>query len=162
MTYYGYHFEGRLEELIYPGKYRYLIVRLTEDMAARLPFDQHPRLRASGEVNDLPFHGAWVPGGDKLPYLHLSAAFVGELGSAVGDTLDIRFKLEPADLVELPAELTEALSADAEAEAVWQTLTPGKQRGLAYMVGNAKQEVTRRKRAAKLIADLRSGHSDGS
>ena len=92
MTYYDHQFEGRLEELIYPGKYRYLIVRLTEQMAARLPFDQHPRLRASGEINDLPFHGAWMPGGDKLPYLHLSAAFVAELGIAVGDPLDIRFQ----------------------------------------------------------------------
>lgn len=157
MSYYDHAFEGRLEELIYPGKYRYLIVRLTEAMAVRLPFDREPRLRASGEINDLPFHGAWVPGGKKLPYLHLSADFVEELGVAVGDPLEVRFRLEPSDLVEVPADLAAALAADPEAEAVWRALTPGQRRGLAHMVGNAKRAETRAKRAAKLMEELRTG-----
>lgn len=146
MSYYEHTFEGRLEELIYPGKYRYYIVRLTEEMAAELPFDREPRLRASGEINDLPFHGAWVPGGESLPYLHLSADFVADLGVAVGDPLEVRFRLDPSDRVEVCAELFEALSGDPEADTAWETLTPGRRRGLAHMVGSAKREETRRKR----------------
>lgn len=157
MSFYDHAFEGRLEELIYPGKYRYLIVWLTEEMAAGLPVDREPRLRASGEINDLPFHGAWVPGGEKLPYLHLSAAFVAELGARVGDPLEVRFNLEPSDVVEICAELADALAADPDADAVWKGLTPGRRRGLAHMVANAKQEQTRRRRAVKLMQDLRAG-----
>ncbi|TAD86838.1 MAG: hypothetical protein EAZ99_19345 [Alphaproteobacteria bacterium] len=44
----------------------------------------------------------------------------------------------------------------APAVAVWHSLTPGKQRGLAHLVGSAKREKTRRKRADKLMADLRA------
>lgn len=157
MSYYDRAFEGHLEELIYPGKYRYFIVRLSEEMAAELPFDRQPRLRASGEINDLPFHGAWVPAGENLPYLHLSAAFVAELGVRVGDPLEVRFKLEPSDLVEICEALAAALAADPNADAVWQGLTPGRRRGLAHLVGSAKREETRRRRAAKLITDLHEG-----
>jgi hypothetical protein len=157
MSFYEHVFEGRLEQLVFPGKYRYFIVRLPPEVAARLPFDAETRVRASGEINDHPFHGAWVPGGDRPPYLHLSADFVRRLEAAVGDPLEVRFKVEPSDMVEVPAELAEALSADPRAEAVWQGLTPGRRRGLAHMVGSARREETRRKRAATLLADLLAG-----
>ncbi len=157
MSYFDHAFEGPLEELIYPGKYRYFIVRLPQDLAARPPFDTQTRVRASGEVNDLPFHGAWVPGGDRLPYLHLSADFVRTMGVAPGDPLEVRFRVEPEDLVEIPVELDEALRCDPEAEAAWSALTPGRRRGLAHMVGKARLPETRVRRAASLIADLRGG-----
>lgn len=157
MSYYDHAFEGRLEELIYPGKFRYFILRLTAEMAARLPFDREPRLRASGEINDMPFQGAWVPGGNQLPYLHLSTDFVTALGVRVGDPLEVRFRLEPSDYVDICVELAEALAADPDANDLWQSLTPGRRRGLAHAVGTAKREETRRKRTAKLMADLRAG-----
>jgi hypothetical protein len=157
MSYFDHAFEGRLEELIYPDKFRYFVVRLPQELAAALPFDREPRLRASGEINDLPFSGAWMPGGKALPYLHLSARFVATLGVRVGDPLEVRFKLEPSERVDTPAELDDALAGDPEAEAIWQSLTPGRRRGLAYLVGNAQRKETRRKRAAKLMQDLRAG-----
>lgn len=157
MSYFDHSFEGVLEELVYPGKFRYFIVRLTADLAARLPFDTDTRVRVSGEINDLPFHGAWVPAGDKLPYLHLSGDFVGALGLAIGDAMELRFNIASPDTVEMPAELREALSGDPEAAAIWSALTPGRRRGLAHIVGNAKKEETRRKRALKLMDDLRGG-----
>ena len=132
-------------------------MRLTDEMADELPFDREPRLRASGEINDLPFHGAWVPGGESRAYLHLSAGFVADLGVAVGDPLEVRFRLEPTDLVEVCTELAEALAADPDGDAVWQRLTPGRRRGLAHMVRSSKREETRRKRAAQLMVDLAAG-----
>ena len=162
MSFYEHAFEGPLEELIYPGKYRYFVVRLPTELIARLPFETRPRVRASGEICDLPFHGAWMPGGEKAPYLHLSAEFVAQLGAKVGDPLEVRFNVEPDDTVEMPAELDDALAADPEADAVWQSLTPGRRRGLAYLVGKAKREETRRRKAAELVAELRAGRSGGT
>ncbi len=43
------------------GTYRYTVVFLPPEIAARLPLAEHPRLRISGEVSDLPFSGAWQP-----------------------------------------------------------------------------------------------------
>lgn len=46
----------------------------------------------------------------------------------------------------LPEELEEALEADPDLAAAFAKLTPGRQRGYAIMIGNAKQPATRHRR----------------
>lgn len=157
MSFYTHHFEAQLAELVYPGKFRYFIIRLPRAIADQLPFETEVRVRAKGEINDRPFAGAWMPDGERLPYLHVSREAVEAMGLSVGDDVEVRFNIAPADEVDLPDELDAALNAAPAALDRWQALTPGRQRGLAHMIRTAKQVATREKRAAKLIADLLAG-----
>lgn len=55
----------------------------------------------------------------------------------------------PADDLDLPAELTEALDADAELAGAWAALTPGRRRGWVVQFNGAKQSATRATRIEK-------------
>jgi hypothetical protein len=60
VTYYSHAFEGRIEHHDV-GTYRYTVVFLPRELALSLPLEEHPRLRVSGEVAEVPFSGAWQP-----------------------------------------------------------------------------------------------------
>lgn len=154
MSFYAHCFEGALSEIVYPGKFRYFVVRLSGDLAAQPPFSAAPRTRVRGEIDGHPFDGAFLPDGGNLPYLILSGELVQALGLSIGDPIELRFDVEAADAVDVPSELTAAL-ADAEgAREAFDALTPGRQRGLAHEVRSAKQQATRERRAAKIADEL--------
>ena len=69
--------------------------------------------------------------------------------------MEIRFAIADQDRVNVPDTLRAALLEDAEVEALWSAQTPGKRRGLAYMVATAKTEPTRLKRVEKVFSILR-------
>ncbi len=54
----------------------------------------------------------------------------------------------------VPAELTGAVAADPEAKAFFESLSDGYKRGYCDWVGTAKQEQTRKTRAAKALLML--------
>ncbi len=56
--------------------------------------------------------------------------------------------------VVVPAELAAAVAADAEARAFFESLSDGYKRGYCDWVGSAKQEETRKTRAAKALLML--------
>lgn len=155
MSFFTHEFEGR----IVPhdvGTYRYTVVFLPPEIARDLPFDRHPRLRARGEVGDVPFAGAWQPVRGRW-YLMLSKDLLRQGGLAVGDLVEVRFRVEDPDTVDVPEGLRRALEGDEAARATWEGLSAGKRRGLAHMVHAAKTEPTQRRRLADVLAMLRSG-----
>ena len=80
-----------------------------------------------------------------------------ELGIVLGDELMISLDPDPdPDFVELGEEFTEVLELDEEAAARFFSFTPGKQRGLATYVNNAKREETRIKRALEIAHKLKT------
>ena len=111
MSFYTHHFEAQLGELVYPGRYRYFIIRLPRSITDRLPFETDVRVRAKGEINDHPFAGAWLPDGERLPYLIVAGEAVAEMNLAIGDPVEVRFNVAPADEVDIPDELDAALHA---------------------------------------------------
>lgn len=58
---------------------------------------------------------------------------------------------------ELPADLRQALAADASAEAAWQSLTPVGRRDFLLWLDSAKQGQTRSRRIVKACSMLVSG-----
>ena len=154
MGYYEHGFEGTLSQIVYPDKYRYFVVRLPSEVANDMPFDRGPRVRVRGEINDLPLAGAFLPDGDATPYIILSGDLVRELGIALGDPVELRFDVEADDAVDMPSELSAALTEVDGAREAFDALSPGRQRGHAHQVRSAKQEATRRKRARKIANEL--------
>ncbi len=78
-------------------------------------------------------------------------------GAGLGSVVAVEIEVDPApDEVDVCDELLIALEQDEAARERWETLTPGKQRGLAYHVSSAKREETRVKRALDIALKLRT------
>lgn len=133
------------------GSYHYTVVYLPADLAAQLPFDTAARLRIEADVSGVPVRGAWQPSGGRW-YLMLPRTGLRQAGLTIGSAVEVAFRLLPQDQVDLPAELAQLLQADAALRGAWQALTPGRQRGLAYMVSAARKPETRAERLRRLRA----------
>ncbi|MEM8680754.1 MAG: YdeI/OmpD-associated family protein [Planctomycetota bacterium] len=152
---FAYGFEAKVELLDF-GRMAYTVVYLPTAAKRQLPLAQHPRLRIDGEVNGVPFHGAFQPAGKDRFYLILSKRYLKTCRLSLGDRTQVRFDIADQDAVDVPDELRFALQADDAAAAAWARLTPGKQRGFAYRVASAKRPATRENRVEEVLEALRS------
>lgn len=125
--------------------YSYIVVYLPDDLAAALPLKEHPRLRVRGVLGATPFALALQPASGNW-YLLISQRLLKQSGYEVGDRAMVRFRVEPQDKVDVPEALIAALNANPEFLEIWKSITPGKQRGIAYRVAQAKAPATIAKR----------------
>lgn len=139
----------------------YTVVYLPSAMVPQLPFDAHPRLRVTGEIADVPIEGAWQPAGDGRRYLMVPKTVFENAGVAVGDRVEVRFKVGDQDAVDVPDALHRALGADRDLMDKWRVLTPGAQRAFAYRVASAKTEKTIMKRVDEVAHMVREGLAYG-
>lgn len=135
----------------------YTVVYLPPAMASELPFDAHPRLRVVGEIADVPVEGAWQPAGDGRRYLMVPKTVFESAGVAVGDRVEVRFKIADQDAVDVPDALNRLLISDKDLAAKWSALTPGAQRAFSYRVSSAKTEPTIAKRVSEVADMVRAG-----
>lgn len=153
MSFFDHGFEGPIcLHDVGSDKSQYTVVYLPPELATDLPLKEHPRLRVEGEIAELPFNGAWQPS-KGLWYLMMPKTIMANADLAVGDTVEVSFSVADQNHVDMPDELSALLKQDKAFAKRWDTLTPGKQRGYAYLVSSAKQSTTRVKRAQK-AADL--------
>ena len=135
------------------GTYRYTVVFLDKEAHALLPLDKHPRLRFSGELEDVPFEAAWQPSRGRW-YAMLSKRLLKQAGLSVGDTATVRFQVVDQDAVTLPPELERALERNADLRSRWASLSAGKRRGFAHRIASAKREETRVRRLEEVVDAL--------
>lgn len=144
-----------------PRVVHYTVVYLPPELATDLPFKSHPRLRVTGEIADVPVEGAWQPAGDGRRYLMVPKGVFETAGVAVGDMVDVRFKVGDQNAVDVPDALHRALGADRDLADKWKALTPGAQRAFAYRVASAKTEKTIMKRVDEVAHMIREGLAYG-
>ena len=154
MTYFDHAFETHIVAHNV-GKYRYSVVFLDPAIAALLPFAAHPQLRFEGEINDYPFAAAWQPSKGRH-YAMLSKTLLRETGLAIGDRVEVRFRVADQDAVDVPEELADALAEDAALAAIWDGLTAGRRRGFAIWIGDAKAAAVRARRLAQFAEAIRA------
>jgi Bacteriocin-protection, YdeI or OmpD-Associated/Domain of unknown function (DUF1905) len=152
MGYFTHRFETTLQRHAL-GTLWYTVVFLDPALHAELPLTVHPRLRIEAEVGGVPVKGAWQPVRGRW-YLMLPRKPLKELGLAVGDSVDVAFRVLPQTSVDIPDELAARLAAVKRLRAAWDAHTPGTQRGLAHFVASAKRAPTRAERLAKVEAAL--------
>ncbi len=145
-------FEGRVVPMIW-GDSTYTVLPLPADVSNSLAA-QGAR-RVEGEINDHPVNLALT----KAPVITETFVYTGQsllrdCGVTPGETIEVRFRKADPNVVEAPEDVILALR-QADASAVWASLTPGKQRGLLHGVATAKRAETRVKRIAALIAEIR-------
>lgn len=152
MSYFEHIFETRIARHAV-GTYHYTVVYLDPSLHAALPLDRHARLRVEADVSGVPVKGAWQPARGRW-YLMLPKDGLKAAGLRVGSSVEVSFRVSPQDDVDIPDELAALLAAKVRVRKAWERLSPGKQRGLAYMVASAKRVETRAARVAKVEAVL--------
>ncbi len=142
-------FAGRIEAIVW-GRSTYTILILPDEVLAALGKTR----RVEGEINEHPVNLALT----RAPvvegtFLWAGQSLLDRIGAMPGEEVEVRLRPAPDGMVEVPPEVEVAVRAGGVL-AVWEGLTPGKQRGLLYQISAAKTEPTRRKRIATLIASL--------
>ena len=88
----------------------------------------------------------------------LSKAARAQLGVEIGDVVEVSVSLDAAErTVELPPLLARALASDAAAAAAFEALSYTRRKELARGIAGAKQEATRQRRLAAVLAELTGG-----
>lgn len=152
MAYFTHRFETTVAR--HPvGSYHYTVVYLDADLHDSLPLREHPRLRIEADISGVPVKGAWQPANGRW-YLMLPKSLIKKAGIGIGTAVEVAFKVLPQDEVEVPVELAVALQTQLKAREAWAALSPGKQRGLAYLVASAKQPATKDRRVEQVTAIL--------
>jgi hypothetical protein len=132
-------FDAEIVELDF-GRMVYHVVYLPKTVQRRLA--DGSRGRVTGTVSGCEFRGAMLPS-DGRHYLLLSQKFLKLAGLKLGDTATVQLRPYDPDAVELVPEFQRALTANHTAHRVWQTMTAGARRGLAYRIASAKRPETR-------------------
>lgn len=78
-------------------------------------------------------------------------------GKGAGDEIEVTLEVDDAPrTVEIPADLGEALDADADAATAWSALSFSKQRAHVESIQGAKSAETRTRRVQSVLDALRS------
>ena len=85
-----------------------------------------------------------------------NAATRAATGRGAGDEIEVRLEVDDAPrTVDVPAALQAALAGDPAATAAWEALPFSTQKAHAQSVSDAKTDVTRQRRLAKVVESLR-------
>lgn len=142
-------FEGRVEPLTW-GRATYTILRLPDAVVESLGNCR----RVEGEIAEHPVNLAL----SRAPvvegvFLWTGSSLLNRIGIQPGDPVEIRLRRAPDDRVDLDPDIEAAIRAGGVL-ATWESLTPGKRRGLLHQIAAAKTDPTRRKRIARLLEIL--------
>src|SRR5262245_4889592 len=113
------------------------------------------RVRAPvrGTVNGAPIRSTVMRYGDRY-YLPVNRALREAAGAAAGQTVAVELEADDAPrVVEVPEDLAAAL-ADAGAREAFDRLSHTRRREAVEAVAGARQEATRRRRIAGVVAEL--------
>lgn len=159
MRYFTHEFSDRIS-LHGVGKSRvitYKVLFMPPRFETELPFKTYPRLRVEGEIADVPVRGAWMPVGDGRRYFIVSPAIKANTGLDVGDEVEMRFRVDDQDFVDVPKALEIAILADRQVAALWDTLTAGKKRMFTNHVASAKTSPTQQRRVDEAVQAISEG-----
>ncbi len=103
------------------------------------------------------FTAGFVAFGEGNAYLLLNKQKRQQYGIEIGMELNLQLEPHPDELgMPLPEVLTEILAQDEEAHRRYCQLAPGKQRYIAYYVGQLKSTDKQIERALQLLGNLKS------
>lgn len=140
----------------------YKAVFIPDDILSRLPLSVHPRLRIDADVGGL-LTNCGLMAAKRRRYILLSAAFMKQARLQLGQEVEVRFRIADQNAVDLPEDLERAIRRKPSIRSVWESLTPGKRRSLAYRVASAVQHHTREQRILEVLETISDyGHKRAS
>ncbi|MTB50109.1 YdeI/OmpD-associated family protein [Lewinella sp. W8] len=102
-------------------------------------------------------HSGLMPDGKGNYFITISKEVRKKFGIEEGDDAELTISPDESEYgMPLPEELAELWALDEEAYDVFHTLTPGKQRGLIYVIAKPKRSETRIKKAVQIMDYLKA------
>ena len=121
-------------------------------------FDGKPYPRALCTINGQSFHCAFMRSKEDGYFIFLGNKLMKDLKLRAGITVKVVFSNDDSEYqAPVVEELAEVLSTDPEAEKVFQSLTPGNQRSIIYLVTLVKTSQKRIDRSLLIAAKLKAG-----
>lgn len=143
-------FEGVLETARGGGAVVYLPPEVIEVLGGL-------RVRVSGTLNGVEFASNTMPAGGGEACLGVHKATLEAAKADFGDVVQVELELDDAPrAVELPPELSEALSGEPELRAVFDKLSFTHRLEYAKWIGDAKRPETRLRRVTETLERLRA------
>lgn len=130
-------------------------ITVTDEQVASLGKGKRPPVTVT--INGYSYRSTIAPMGGEN-WIPISADVRERAGIAAGDTVDVTVELDTAPrVIEVPADLAEALAAAPEAKAFFESLSYSNKRRHVESILGAKTEETRQRRIDKAVAQLREG-----
>ncbi len=129
------------------------LVPVPKEVAKKLGLKGFPNIQAV--IAGQPYRGSLMPMGDGTFCLGVLKSIQAAAHVGLGDTITIELGLDTAPrLVELPADLAQALAHDKKATAAWEALSYTNKKELAQGLQEAKRPETRARRLADALERL--------
>jgi len=107
--------------------------------------------------NSLEFQCAIMAAGEGIYFINLNKKIRDLLGLKEGTKIHVMLEKDESEFgMPFPEEFKEALKQDKKANMLFEELTPGKQRNLIYIVGQAKNTDLRIMRSIIIIDHLKN------
>jgi hypothetical protein len=150
-------------------KFKSKLEKIGSWTVVRVPFDikklwgSGGYARIIGDIDGMPFKGTLMPMGDGIHCFPVKAEMRKKLGKDAGDPVSVVMEKDPEKhVVEMPAELKEALKASDEAKKLFDSYTPGVRREYCKYISEGKKKETREKRAVDVVLKLEKLYSEGN
>lgn len=145
------------EDLNYGDIYYTVFPIKKGDLVEILKRDKNPTrvivtINGAGDI-----HSGLMPDGKGDFFITVSKEVRERFGLACGEEVNLAITPDDSDYgMPLPIEVAELWATDEHAKQVFHELTPGKQRGLIYIIGKPKGLNTRIKKAVQVHEYLKS------
>lgn len=112
-------------------------------------------------ANGKPYHGGLVPNGRGGYFVIVNKQARAAANLIAGSQITMTLTPDTSEFgCEMPDEFAEVLAIDPEADEVFRSLTPGRQRSLIYLVTGVKSTEKRIDRALRVAEALKIGLTD--
>ncbi|WP_299536060.1 YdeI/OmpD-associated family protein [Ulvibacterium sp.] len=149
--------QSNVFEIAITGNHHSLL--LPEDIVFPFLEKNLKRVRAKATFNgkELTFHGA-IQKRNGRHYMMFGKRYQKELGVFPNDYFQLQFFEDTSKYgVEMPEELEAVLQSDFEAQEIFESFTPGKKRGIIYMILGYKNPQTRIDKSILVCENLKRG-----
>lgn len=153
-----YQFEAILERPDMRGAWTFI----RAPFSVEREFGVKGRVAVKGTINGVPYRSSLLPQGGGEHILVVNKELRDRAGVTAGDTASFVLEWDESPrTVELPAELSQALEANAAAQAVFARLSFSHQKEYADYIGEGKRPETRQRRAANAVDLLLQAEAAG-
>ncbi len=119
-------------------------------------FGKRGFVKVKGSINNKPFKSNLFPKGNGLHAITIPLKLQKELRVKLNDVITVSLEEDFEErIVEMPAELQEAIDFDDEMAALFNALSPSNQKNYKVWINGGKQIETRIKRVVELFERLR-------
>ena len=144
-------FTAALERFEGVGTWTFLIVPFDTETI----FGKKGQVKVAGTINGAAYRSSLMPHGNGQHFLVVNKSIRDKANAQVGDTVAVTMTLDTGERhITVPADLQEALSQNASAQAVFNGLSYSHKKEYVDWIENAKKAETRVNRITKVISEL--------